>query len=115
MHQAVEAQEGVPIKDEEETLGHDHAAELSALRQAVRADRASATPRPTVPRAPQLRVVPIPTNMPMIRLDESDVVYQTFEGQFQALVDDIVEREASSASRSWSGRPAWSSELVPSC
>jgi preprotein translocase subunit SecA len=42
----------------------------------------------------KLGVVPIPTNMPMIRADQPDVVYQTVQAKFEALVDDIAERNA---------------------
>jgi preprotein translocase subunit SecA len=40
----------------------------------------------------KLGVVPIPTNMPMIRADHSDVVYQTAQAKFDAVVDDLAER-----------------------
>jgi preprotein translocase subunit SecA len=40
----------------------------------------------------KLGVVPIPTNKPMIRLDVADVVYQTVQAKFEAVVDDIAER-----------------------
>ena len=40
----------------------------------------------------KLGVVPIPTNMPMVRADQPDVVYQTVQAKFEALVDDIAER-----------------------
>src|SRR5258708_9877317 len=40
----------------------------------------------------KLGVVPIPTNMPMIRADQPDVVYQTEQAKFDALVEDIAER-----------------------
>ncbi|MGH3274898.1 MAG: SEC-C metal-binding domain-containing protein, partial [Streptosporangiaceae bacterium] len=40
----------------------------------------------------KLGVVPIPTNRPMIRADESDVVYQTVQAKFEALVNDIADR-----------------------
>src|SRR6185312_15162618 len=40
----------------------------------------------------KLGVVPIPTNMPMIRMDQPDMVFQTVQAKFQACVDDIVER-----------------------
>src|SRR5262249_40908521 len=40
----------------------------------------------------KLGVVPIPTNMPMIRADQADVVYQTAVAKFEACVNDIVER-----------------------
>ena len=38
----------------------------------------------------ELPVVPIPTNMPMIREDEADLIYKTEEAKFDAVVDDIV-------------------------
>src|SRR5206468_7594462 len=40
----------------------------------------------------KLGVVPIPTNRPMIRDDQADVVYKTEEAKWDAVVDDIVER-----------------------
>jgi preprotein translocase subunit SecA len=40
----------------------------------------------------KLGVVPIPTNMPMIRDDQADVIYQTAQAKFEACVEDIVER-----------------------
>ncbi|MGN6599006.1 MAG: SEC-C metal-binding domain-containing protein, partial [Actinomycetes bacterium] len=40
----------------------------------------------------KLGVVPIPTNRPMQRVDQSDLVYQTEEAKFAAVVDDIAER-----------------------
>jgi preprotein translocase subunit SecA len=40
----------------------------------------------------KLGVVEIPTNMPMIRLDQPDLIYRTEDAKFSAVVDDIVER-----------------------
>src|SRR5260370_13362473 len=40
----------------------------------------------------KLGVVPIPTNMPMIRDDQADLVFQTEDAKWDALVEDIVER-----------------------
>src|ERR1700726_3711140 len=40
----------------------------------------------------KLGVVPIPTNMPMIRDDEADVIYQTAQAKFEACVEDIAGR-----------------------
>ena len=40
----------------------------------------------------KLGVVPIPTNKPLARIDQSDLVYATVEGKFKHVVDDIVER-----------------------
>ena len=40
----------------------------------------------------KLGVVPIPTNRPMVRADETDVIYQTQQAKFDSVVEDIVER-----------------------
>ena len=40
----------------------------------------------------KLGVVPIPTNRPMIRADEADVIYKTEDAKFDAVVEDIAER-----------------------
>ena len=40
----------------------------------------------------KLGVVPIPTNRPMVRADQADLVYSTEEAKFDAVVDDIAER-----------------------
>src|SRR5271167_5250877 len=40
----------------------------------------------------KLGVVPIPTNKPMIRGDQADVIYQTAQAKFEACVEDIAER-----------------------
>src|SRR5213076_1782433 len=40
----------------------------------------------------KLGVVPIPTNEPLIRLDQPDLVYRTEEAKFEAVVKDIAER-----------------------
>ena len=40
----------------------------------------------------KLGVVPIPTNRPMVRADQADLIYKTEEAKFDAVVDDIAER-----------------------
>src|SRR5271167_889015 len=40
----------------------------------------------------KLGVIPIPTNKPMIRGDQADVIYQTAQAKFEACVEDILER-----------------------
>jgi preprotein translocase subunit SecA len=93
MHQAVEAKEGVPIKDENQTLATITLQNYFRLYEKLAGMTGTATTEANeFHQTYKLGVVPIPTNMPMIRLDESDVVYQTAQAKFQALVDDIVER-----------------------
>src|SRR5215475_392734 len=73
MHQAIEAKEGVAIQNENQTLA------TITLQNYFRLFY-------------KLGVVPIPTNMPMIRADHSDMVYQTAQAKFDAVADDLVER-----------------------
>ena len=39
-----------------------------------------------------LPVVPIPTNVPMVRADQPDLIYKTEDAKFDAVVEDLVER-----------------------
>jgi len=93
MHQAIEAKEGVPIKDENQTL-----ATITLQNYFRLYDKLAGMTGTAVTEANEfhsiykLGVVPIPTHMPMIRADEADIVYQTAEAKFEACVDDIVER-----------------------
>ncbi len=93
MHQAIEAKEGVPIKDENQTLAtitlqnyfrlYDKLAGMTGTAQTEAAE---------LHQIYKLGVVSIPTNKPMIRNDQSDVVYKTEEAKFDSVVDDIAER-----------------------
>jgi preprotein translocase subunit SecA len=92
MHQAIEAKEGVQIKDENQTLAtitlqnyfrlYDKLAGMTGTAE-TEANEFWGTYK--------LGVVPIPTNLPMIRKDETDVIYQTFQAKFDAVVEDIAE------------------------
>jgi preprotein translocase subunit SecA len=42
----------------------------------------------------KLGVVPIPTNKPMVRADETDVIYQSQQAKFESVVEDIAERHS---------------------
>jgi preprotein translocase subunit SecA len=93
MHQAIEAKEGVAIKDENQTL-----ATITLQNYFRLYDRLSGMTGTAMTEANEfqqiykLGVVPIPTNMPMIRDDQADVIYQTAQSKFEACVEDIVER-----------------------
>ena len=93
MHQAVEAKEGVAIKDENQTLATITLQNYFRLYGKLAGMTGTAiTEANEFHGTYKLGVVPIPTNKPMIRGDESDVVYQTEPAKYEALVDDIVER-----------------------
>ena len=93
MHQAIEAKEGVQIKDENQTLATITLQNYFRLYDKLGGMTGTAiTEANEFHQIYKLGVVPIPTNKPMIRADESDVVYQTAQAKFEACVEDIVER-----------------------
>jgi preprotein translocase subunit SecA len=95
MHQAIEAKEGVQIKDENQTL-----ATITLQNYFRMYDKLAGMTGTAMTEANEffqiykLGVVPIPTNKPMIRADETDVIFQTAQAKFEAVVEDIVERHA---------------------
>ncbi|HTZ94196.1 MAG TPA: preprotein translocase subunit SecA [Streptosporangiaceae bacterium] len=95
MHQAVEAKEGVQIKDENQTLATITLQNYFRLYEKLSGMTGTAlTEANEFHQTYTLGVVPIPTNMPMIRTDQPDLVYQTEEAKYDALVEDIVERHS---------------------
>jgi preprotein translocase subunit SecA len=93
MHQAIEAKEGVQIKDENQTLATITLQNYFRLYERLAGMTGTAiTEANEFHQTYKLGVVPIPTNKPMIRMDQPDMVFQTVQAKFQACVDDIVER-----------------------
>jgi preprotein translocase subunit SecA len=93
MHQAIEAKEGVDIQNENQTLAtitlqnyFRMYAKLSGMTGTAQTEAAE------LHSIYKLGVVPIPTNRPMVRKDQADLVYRTEEAKFGAVVDDIVGR-----------------------
>ena len=92
LHQAIEAKEGVRIKEENQTLAtitlqnyfrlYDKLAGMTGTA-ATEADEFNHTYG--------MEVVIIPPNRPMIRDDANDVIYKTESAKFQAVVEDLVE------------------------
>ncbi|HTY73363.1 MAG TPA: preprotein translocase subunit SecA [Actinomycetes bacterium] len=95
MHQAIEAKEGVPIKDENQTLATITLQNYFRLYDKLAGMTGTAmTEAAEFHQIYKLGVVPIPTNRPMRRADQSDLVYRTEEAKFNAVLDDIEERNA---------------------
>ncbi|HXT91245.1 MAG TPA: preprotein translocase subunit SecA, partial [Trebonia sp.] len=93
MHQAIEAKEGVQIKDENQTFATITLQNYFRLYDKLGGMTGTAmTEAAEFMQTYKLGVVPIPTNKPMIRADETDVIYQTAQAKFEAVVEDIVER-----------------------
>ena len=93
MHQAIEAKEGVEIKDENQTLATITLQNYFRLYEKLAGMTGTAqTEAAELHEIYKLGVVPIPTNKPMIRADQADLIYKTEEAKFNAVVDDIAER-----------------------
>jgi preprotein translocase subunit SecA len=96
LHQAVEAKEGVKIKEENQTLAtitlqnyfrmYDKLSGMTGTAQTEAAELMNTY---------GLQVVPIPTNRPMVRIDQPDLIYKTEAAKFDAVVADIRQRHAS--------------------
>src|SRR6476620_4942826 len=101
LHQAIEAKESVQIREEYQTL-----ATISLQNYFRMYDKLAGMTGTAMTEASEfqkiygLGVVPIPTNMPMIRGDQRDLIYRTEEAKFEAIVKHEVlnakqhEREA---------------------
>ena len=95
MHQAIEAKEGVQIQNENQTLATITLQNYFRLYDKLAGMTGTAmTEANEFAQIYKLGVVPIPTNMPMVRMDQADVVYQTVQAKFEAVVTDIEERHA---------------------
>ncbi|MGZ4639660.1 MAG: preprotein translocase subunit SecA, partial [Actinomycetes bacterium] len=93
MHQAIEAKEGVEIKQENQTLATITLQNFFRLYDKLSGMTGTAmTEASEFSQIYKLGVVPIPTNMQMVRADQPDLVYKTVDSKFNAVVDDIVER-----------------------
>ncbi|MEV5556705.1 preprotein translocase subunit SecA [Nonomuraea wenchangensis] len=93
MHQAIEAKEGVKIKDENQTLATVTLQNYFRLYEKLAGmTGTAATEANEFHQTYKLGVVPIPTNRPMIRKDQADVVYKNEDAKFNAVVEDIKER-----------------------
>ena len=93
MHQAIEAKEGVKIKDENQTLATITLQNYFRLYEKLAGmTGTAATEANEFHQTYKLGVVPIPTNKPMIRKDQPDVVYKTEDAKFDAVVEDIAQR-----------------------
>ncbi|OQO92375.1 preprotein translocase subunit SecA [Saccharomonospora piscinae] len=93
MHQAIEAKEGVEIKAENQTLATITLQNYFRLYDKLAGMTGTAeTEAAEFHQTYTLGVVPIPTNRPMVRVDEADLIYKSEESKFEAVADDIAER-----------------------
>ena len=94
IHQAVEAKEGVAIKEENQTLATITLQNYFRLYEKLAGMTGTAeTEAAELAGIYDLQVVSIPTNRPIGRVDSSDLIYKTEEGKFSALIEDISTRQ----------------------
>jgi preprotein translocase subunit SecA len=96
LHQSIEAKEGVRIKEENQTLAtitiqnyfkmYDKLAGMTGTAKTQLTEFESTY---------KIGVVEIPTNRPMIRVDEQDLIYKTEDEKWNAVIDDLIGRNES--------------------
>ena len=93
LHQALEAKEGVEIKDEYQTLATITLQNYFRMYDKLSGMTGTAkTEEDEFQKIYGLGVLVIPTNKPMIRTDQSDLIYRTEKAKFDAIIEDVVER-----------------------
>jgi preprotein translocase subunit SecA len=93
LHQAIEAKEGVRVQQENITLATITFQNFFRIYDKLAGMTGTAlTESEEFHKIYKLEVVPIPTHRPMIRADESDLIYKTEAGKFKAVVEEIAER-----------------------
>jgi len=95
LHQAVEAKENVPIKEETQTLATITLQNFFKLYDQIAGmTGTAATEAEEFMNIYKLDVVVIPTNKPCIRDDREDVIYKTLREKFDAIVEEINQISA---------------------
>ena len=93
IHQAIEAKEAVPVKAENQTLATVTLQNYFRLYEKLAGMTGTAeTEAAEFMSTYKLGVVPIPTNKPMIRKDQADLVYKNEQAKFAQVVEDIARR-----------------------
>ncbi len=93
LHQAIEAKESVKIREEYQTLATITLQNYFRLYDKLGGMTGTAmTEASEFDKIYKLGVVPIPTNKPMIRVDQPDLVYRTEDSKFSAVIEDIEDR-----------------------
>ena len=116
MHQAIEAKEGVEIKQENQTLATITLQNYFRLYEKLSGMTGTAqTEAGEFNKVYKVGVVTIPTHRPMIRIDQPDVIYKTEKAKFNAVVEDIAERHATGQPVLVGTVSVENSEILSSC
>ena len=93
LHQAIEAKEGVPVQDETKTSASITYQNLFRMYKKLAGMTGTAkTEEEEFRETYNIRVIPIPTNRPIARIDHPDLLYPSLESKFKAVVEDVKER-----------------------
>ena len=93
LHQAIEAKEGVPIQEETKTSASITYQNLFRMYKKLSGMTGTAkTEEEEFRETYNIRVIPIPTNRPVARIDHSDLLYPSIDSKFKAVVQDVKER-----------------------
>ena len=95
LHQAIQAKENVQIKEETQTLATITFQNLFRLYHKLSGMTGTAkTEEEEFRNIYNMMVVEIPTNRPIQRLDESDLIYQSFDAKIKAVIEDVAQRHS---------------------
>jgi preprotein translocase subunit SecA len=93
LHQAVEAKEGVAIREENQTLATITLQNYFRLYDKLSGMTGTALTEATeFMKIYEMPVVEVPTNQPMVRADHNDQIFKTKDGKWKAVLDEIVAR-----------------------
>jgi preprotein translocase subunit SecA len=93
LHQAVEAKEGVAIREENQTLATITLQNYFRLYDKLSGMTGTALTEATeFMKIYKVPVVEVPTNQPMVRADHNDQIFKTKDGKWKAVLDEIVSR-----------------------
>ena len=95
LHQAIEAKEGVRIQEESKTSASITYQNMFRMYKKLAGMTGTAkTEEEEFREVYNMRIIPIPTNKPVARIDHSDLLYPTLESKFKAVVEDVKARHA---------------------
>lgn len=93
LHQAIEAKEGVPIQDESKTSASITYQNMFRMYKKLSGMTGTGkTEEEEFREIYNMRIIPIPTNRPIQRIDHPDLLYPTLESKFNAVVEDVKRR-----------------------
>ncbi|VHM53018.1 preprotein translocase subunit SecA [Streptococcus pyogenes] len=95
LHQAIEAKEGVRIQEESKTSASITYQNMFRMHKNLAGMTGTAkTEEEEFREVYNMRIIPIPTNRPIARIDHTDLLYPTLESKFRAVVEDVKTRHA---------------------